>query len=297
MALVYGVKFDPSEFPVYYRLPPEMELDTDDFCVVRDPEHGCERIGYITCREGRCACQSERLRAIERPATDDEIVQWHEQLRRRRQAVELAQKKIVEHKLPMKLGAVRFDDDQNLVVFHFTADRRIDFRELVRDLAGVFKARIELWQIGVRQEASHQDGYGVCGQRFCCAAWMTDYPAVSIRHAREQDIHHAPPKLSGMCGRLRCCLRFEYDSYREMTRNAPPVGATVRDREGREGTVIDRNLLRHRLQVQLTDAATEWFAFEDIKVLNAKPKKRITPPTTIEAEDDETIPDDPEQEE
>lgn len=268
MVFAIGIKFDPDSFPKFYRAP-EGPIEENDFCVVREADGGPERVGYVSCFEGRCCWHAERLRPIERMATPDEVDQWHRLCHRRRDALAIARGKVVEHGLPMKIITVNFNDEQNIVLFNFTADHRIDFRELVRDLAGVFKARIELWQIGSRQGAAEKGGYGHCGMALCCAQWMKSFPPISIRQARDQDINHAPPKLSGLCGRLRCCLKFEHEHYCHMRQGAPPVGALVRDASEREGTVVDRNLLTQTALVQFDRTRVEWIEFVKLMVVCA----------------------------
>jgi cell fate regulator YaaT (PSP1 superfamily) len=260
MALVVGIKFDPDSFPKYYR-PSDFPLEENDFCVVPHEGKGpAERVGYVTCFEGRCTGQAERLAPITRLAKEEEIDQWHLLCRRRREALATARAKVVDHALPMKIISVQFDDEQNIVLFNFTADHRIDFRELVRELAGIFKARIELWQIGSRQGAAEKDGFGHCGMRLCCVSWLKNFPPISIRHARDQDINQPPPKLSGQCGRLRCCLRYEHETYCRLRHDAPPLGAAVRDNLEREGQVIDRNLLTEMALIKFEEAEMEWLA-------------------------------------
>lgn len=266
MVFAIGLKFDPDSFPQFYRAP-EMPLEENDFCVVRDAEGGPERVGYVASFEGRCACHASHLRPIERLATVEEVEQWHHLARRRREALATARGKVVEHGLPMKLISVSFNDEQNVVLFNFTADHRVDFRELVRDLAGTFKARIELWQIGSRQGAAEKCGFGHCGMPMCCAQWMKNFPPISIRQARDQDINHAPPKLSGLCGRLRCCLKYEHDTYCELRRGAPAVGAQAREPGGREGHIVDRNLLTQTALVQFDRTHQEWIDFGQLQVL------------------------------
>jgi cell fate regulator YaaT (PSP1 superfamily) len=291
MVFAIGIKFDPDSFPKFYRAP-SGPIEENDFCLVRDGEEGSEveRIGYVACFEGRCAWHAERLRPIDRMATAEEVDQWHRLCRRRREALVTARGKVVEHGLPMKIISVTFNDDQNIVLFNFTADHRIDFRELVRDLAGVFKARIELWQIGSRQGAAEKGGFGHCGQALCCAQWMKTFPPISIRQARDQDINHAPPKLSGLCGRLRCCLKYEHDTYCKLRHGAPPVGAQVRDSSEREGTIVDRNLLTQTALVQFDKTRQEWLAFCRLKVLGGGPhgcgKEEKEEPVGVAEEED-----------
>jgi cell fate regulator YaaT (PSP1 superfamily) len=307
MAFAIGIKFDPDQFARFFKAPDDLKVEENDFCIVRDRERGLPQIGYVSCFEGRCPSQIERLPVVERRASNDEISQWHDNCRRSRQALSLVRAKVQEHGLPMKINSVIFDDAQNEVVFHFSADRRIDFRELVRDLAGQLKARIELWQIGSRRAASEQDGFGHCGQRLCCASWMKGFPAVSIRHVREQDIAQAPPKLSGFCGRLRCCLRFEHDTYCELRKDAPSVGAKVRESAqtqgsgaGREreqpgddpqtlGVVLERNLLRGEAYVQFGEEKPRWVAFNHLTVIVPGSDKTAGAHRILDEDDEDVV--------
>lgn len=284
MPIAVGIKLDPESFPKFFN-PADFRLDENDFCVVRD-EQGHEQVGYVVCFEGRCAMHMERLASIVRMAGEEEIGHWHDTCRRGHEALVLVRSKVVEHGLPMKIISVQFKDEQNIVIFYFTADHRIDFRELVRDLAGTFKSRIELWQIGSRQGSAEKDGYGHCGQRLCCATWMHNFPPISIRQAREQDINHSPPKLSGLCGRLRCCLHFEHETYCALRQGATPVGATVCDHGGREGQVIDRNLITGQALVQFEKSKMEWLTFARLTVLKALVE---TKESAIAIEEDEPI--------
>lgn len=270
MTLAVGIKFDPEGYPRYFKAI-GLPLAENDFCVVRDPQNGREQVGFVACFEGYCACHWEKLMSIARLASEEEIERWHRVSRRQREALTIARGKVIDHDLPMKLISAHFNDEQNVVLFHFTADHRIDFRDLVRDLAGVFKARIELWQIGSRQGAAEKNGFGHCGRQLCCSVWMKSYPPISIRQARDQDINHSPPKLSGLCGRLRCCLRYEHETYCELRKGSTPVGATVRDPREQEGTVIDRNLLTGRALVQYDKTKTDWVPFGKLTLLSAGP--------------------------
>lgn len=297
MNIAVGVKFDPEWFAEFF-VDESLGLREEEFCIVRD-DRGNERVGYVSCREGRAPCQCERLPKIARRATTAEIARWHEQCRRTRQALALAREKVLEHELPMKINSVRFNDAENEIVFYFSADRRIDFRALVRDLAAQFKARIELWQIGSRQAAGEINGYGHCGRQLCCAAWIQNFQAVAIRHARTQDISQNPPKLSGFCGRLRCCLRYELEAYRDLSRTAPDRGETIRDDQGAEALIVDRNLLRQSACLQYPDGTTRWLPFSELTrtTESARPQTPLEPPEA-EVEDevveaDENGPDEP----
>ena len=182
------------------------------------------------------------LKPIIRRATKKDLAQLEENLRKEKEAFQICQEKIAKHKLQMNLVDVEYTFDNNKVLFYFTADGRIDFRELVKDLAGVFRTRIELRQIGVRDEAKMLGGLGICGRPFCCSSFLSDFQPVSIKMAKEQGLSLNPTKISGACGRLMCCLKYEQDAYESLIKITPRVGSTVQTPDGK-GTVVDANLL------------------------------------------------------
>jgi cell fate regulator YaaT (PSP1 superfamily) len=226
-----------------------VELKLGDFCVVEAGDE--EEVGFVASLEMRAdvAHASHSLPKVRRLASPEEIEKWKQLKKREREAIDLCKEKVKKHGLTMKITNVRFDERKNKVVFNFTADKRVDFRELVRDLAAALKSRIELWQIGVRDEAKVLDGYGICGRRLCCAGFIRNFVPITIKMAKDQDIFLAPSKLSGVCGRLMCCLSYEESLYHELSRGAPPIGATVKT-ERVEGLVIDRNLVRQTFTIQ-----------------------------------------------
>jgi len=252
MAKVAAVKFGEIQMPRVY-LAGEIEIKEGNFCVVPDPKG--EAVGFVASVESHTcpmAEQCDHFPRIIRLATEDEIAKWRTLKAREREAILICKRKVEEHGLPMKISTVEIDDAHNKVVFHFTADKRVDFRALVRDLAATLHARIELWQIGVRDEAKIIDGFGICGGRLCCAGFFREFKAISIRMAKNQDIALAPSKLSGCCGRLMCCLAYEEPAYVEMAQGVPPVGALVRT-DLSEGIVVDRNILRQTVQIMDRD--------------------------------------------
>ena len=190
------------------------------------------------------------LKPVLRLATPDDIKTVEENKEKEQSAFEICQKKIQEHGLKMKLVDVEYTFDRNKILFYFTADGRVDFRELVKDLAGIFRTRIELRQIGVRDESKKVGGLGICGRPFCCNTFLGDFQPVSIKMAKEQSLSLSPVKISGTCGRLMCCLKYEQDSYEHLLRVTPKNGAIVETPEGK-GTVIDFNLLTGMLTVTL----------------------------------------------
>jgi cell fate regulator YaaT (PSP1 superfamily) len=190
------------------------------------------------------------LRRLIRIATTGDL---HQIDRNRKKIAEVTQtclKKIQDFKLPMKLIEAEYSFDRSKIVFYFTAEGRVDFRELVKDLAGVFKARIELRQIGVRDEAKMLGGFGPCGRVLCCAKFLKDFEPVTIRMAKEQNLPLNPSKISGLCGRLMCCLGYEYNTYREFTKGLPREGDKVRTKDG-PGRVINVNVLKREVTAEL----------------------------------------------
>ena len=190
------------------------------------------------------------LKPVLRLATPDDIKIVEENKEKEHSAFQTCEKKIAEHGLKMKLVDVEYTFDRNKILFYFTADGRVDFRELVKDLAGIFRTRIELRQIGVRDESKKVGGLGICGRPFCCNTFLGDFQPVSIKMAKEQSLSLSPVKISGTCGRLMCCLKYEQEAYEHLLRVTPKNGAIVDTPDGK-GTVIDFNLLTGMLTVSL----------------------------------------------
>ena len=190
------------------------------------------------------------LKKIIRIANEKDHKQHIENVKKKERAMALCQEKIDKHGLVMKLIDVEYTFDNSKVVFYFTADGRVDFRELVKDLAGVFKMRIELRQIGVRDEAKMLGGIGSCGRALCCHSWLSDFEPVSIKMAKVQNLSLNPAKISGICGRLMCCLKYENDIYMEFRKGMPDVGERVKTPDG-TAKVVDTNLLERTVKVRL----------------------------------------------
>jgi cell fate regulator YaaT (PSP1 superfamily) len=264
VAKVAAIKFSEGQMPRFYLLG-DVEVKEGGFCVVLHDK--AEMVGYIASIESH-ACptaeQCSHFPRVSRAANDEEIAKWRQVKVREREALVVCKQKVAEHGLAMKISTVEIDEAHNKVVFHFTADKRVDFRALVRDLAATLRARIELWQIGVRDEAKIIDGYGICGERLCCAGYFREFKPISIRMAKNQDIALAPSKLSGCCGRLMCCLAYEETSYVEMAQGIPPVGALVRTALF-EGVIVDRNILRRSLQIMDRDEKTHTVAVDEVR--------------------------------
>jgi cell fate regulator YaaT (PSP1 superfamily) len=264
VAKVAAIKFSEGQMPRAHLIG-EVDLKEGDFCVVaRDKGETVGLVASIESHPCPTADQCSHYPRILRTATEDEIARWRRVKAREREAFVICKQKVAEHGLAMKISTVEVDEAHNKIVFHFTADKRVDFRALVRDLASTLRSRIELWQIGVRDEAKIIDGYGICGKRLCCAGYFQEFKPISIRMAKNQDIALAPSKLSGCCGRLMCCLAYEENTYVELAQGIPPIGAVVRT-DLFEGMVVDRNLLRRTLQIMDRDEKTHTVAVAEVR--------------------------------
>ena len=193
------------------------------------------------------------MKKMIRKATPEDLARVRDNKEREKKAFDICAAKIREHNLKMKLINVEYTFDNSKILFYFTADGRVDFRELVKDLAYVFRTRIELRQIGVRDEAKMLGGLGICGRPFCCKTFMGDFQPVSIKMAKEQGMSLNPVKISGTCGRLMCCLKYEQEAYTDLLKHTPKIGALVNTPDGK-GTVIDQNLITGVLTVSLQKA-------------------------------------------
>ncbi len=251
MAIVVGVRFKEAG-KVYNFDPIGLDFEVGEKVVV-ETARGIE-CGEVAA-EPTDVPESEivkPLKKIIRKATKEDIAKLEENRKKEAEAFVICEKKIEKHGLGMKLVDVEYTLDGSKILFYFTADGRVDFRELVKDLAGVFHTRIELRQIGVRDEAKMLGGLGICGRPFCCSTYIDDLQSVSIsiKMAKEQGLSLNPTKISGTCGRLMCCLKYEQESYEHLLRVTPKVGALVNTREGK-GVVSDVNLLTGMLKVTL----------------------------------------------
>ncbi|MBE6820174.1 MAG: stage 0 sporulation protein [Ruminococcaceae bacterium] len=209
------------------------------------------------------------LKKLIRIADEKDIEQFRANKQKEKDAFTICQQKIANHGLDMKLVDVEYTFDGGKVLFYFTADGRVDFRELVKDLAGVFKTRIELRQIGVRDESKMLGGLGICGRPFCCSSFLGEFQPVSIKMAKEQGLSLNPTKISGACGRLMCCLKYEQNAYEHLLKITPKPGAIVETNEG-AGTVTDFSLLTGKLKVQLhnnPDAQPKVFDRKEVKLV------------------------------
>ncbi len=248
MVKVIGVRFRTAG-KVYFFDPGTYNIKRTDHVIVetaRGVEYGTV-VGEV--REVDDSEVIQPLKPIIRIATEKDDEQAKKNKDKEKEAFKICLEKIQKHGLEMKLIDAEYTFDNNKVLFYFTADGRIDFRELVKDLAAVFKTRIELRQIGVRDETKIRGGIGICGRPLCCHAHQSDFLPVSIKMAKEQNLSLNPTKISGVCGRLMCCLKHEEDTYEELNRNLPSVGDFVTADDGKKGEVMSVNVLRQLVKV------------------------------------------------
>lgn len=268
MAEVIGVRFR-STGKVYYFDPCGEKLRKGSMALV-ETARGIE-CGEVAMEntEVRDSAIIQPLRKLIRPATPEDLRTVEENHKKEKSAFKACEKRIEARGLEMKLVDVEYTFDNSKILFYFTADGRVDFRELVKDLAGIFRTRIELRQIGVRDEVKMLGGIGICGRPFCCGSFLGGFQPVSIKMAKEQGLSLNPVKISGACGRLMCCLKYEQEAYQDLLRNTPKVNAIVSTPDGK-GVVIDQNLLTRRLTVRLDkdpDAAPKVYTVDQVKLL------------------------------
>jgi len=249
MARVIGVRFRYAG-KVYYFDPVDIELEQGERVIVETARGvECGEV-VITAREVDDSEVVSPLKKVMRKATEEDIRHVEENRKKADEAYKICLEKIEKHNLDMKLIDVEYTFDNNKILFYFTADGRVDFRELVKDLAAVFRTRIELRQIGVRDEAKMMGGLGVCGRCLCCNSHLTEFHPVSIKMAKEQNLSLNPTKISGTCGRLMCCLKYEQNAYDDLLKRIPKVGALVQTPHG-TGTVVFVGLLQEKVKVKL----------------------------------------------
>lgn len=268
----------------YYFDPGALKIKTGDKVIV-ETSKGLEIAEC--CRGNHEAGDNavvQPLRPVVRVATADDLRIEELNRRREREAFEICQQKITEHGLDMKLVKVECNFEGNKTMFFFTSDGRVDFRELVKDLAGIFRNRIELRQIGVRDEAKMVGGLGICGRPYCCSQFLEDFQPVSTKMAKVQSLSLNPTKISGSCGRLMCCLRYEQEAYEDLIKHVPKQGAFVETKDG-YGTAVQVNLLRQSVKVKLDadgdDTLRTYKSNELCAVPGGRPKDGETPPSVL----------------
>ncbi len=257
MKTVVGVKFSRAG-KIYYFDPADKDIKAGDDAIVetaRGIEYGNVVTGPKDVQDSEVV---EPLKKVLRKATDDDKSNLEKNKRKETEAFDIAVERIQKHKLDMSLVDVEYTFDGNKIIFYFTADGRIDFRELVKELASVFKARIELRQIGVRDETKMIGGLATCGRPVCCNSFLGDFQSVSIKMAKEQNLSLSPTKISGLCGRLMCCLKYEQDYYEKMRKIMPKINKEVVTPDGK-GIVLENNAIteKSRIKVALQDGSFE----------------------------------------
>ena len=278
MKNIVGIRFKkPGK--IYFFDPGNLKINVRDHVIV-DTTNGEE---YAEVAIANRLIPEEKLvaplRKVIRIATPKDEKHNKENKQKEKEAFDIAIKKIKKHQLEMKLIDVEYKFDNTKIIFYFTAEGRIDFRELVKDLAAVFKTRIELRQIGVRDEVRRIGGNGVCGRELCCCSFLNNFEAVSIKMAKEQNMSLNPSKISGNCGRLMCCLKYEQEVYEEKNARLPKVGAIVKTEEG-EGVVDSIETLKEKIRVKFRDGDGYFYkkySASDVKIIKNVESKNIDP--------------------
>ena len=279
MKNIVGVRFKkPGK--IYFFDPQNLKISNKDFVIVetaQGEEYGEVAISNRAIPEEKIV---KPLKKVLRIATYKDKKHYEENKKKEKESFEICKQKIKEHKLDMNLLDFEYKFDNSKILFFFTADGRIDFRELVKDLAAVFKTRIELRQIGVRDEVKRIGGNGVCGRELCCCSFLGNFETVSIKMAKEQNMSLNPSKISGNCGRLMCCLKYEQEVYEEKMNRLPRIGAIVKTEDG-EGTVEGVETLKERIRVKLKDDNGEYYFKKydasDVKIIKNVQSDTVDP--------------------
>ena len=255
---------------IYYFDPVDIKFEQGEYVIV-------ETARGVECGEVATKNREENdenivhpLKKVIRKATEDDLKKLEQNKIKEKEALKTCESLVMQHGLDMKLVDVEYTFDNSKIMFYFTADGRVDFRALVKDLASVFRTRIELRQIGVRDEAKMLGGLGVCGKPFCCSSFLGEFQPVSIKMAKEQGLSLSPVKISGTCGRLMCCLKYEQEAYTDLLKRTPKVGAIVKTPLGK-GVVVENNLLTQTLKVKMDntpdEAAPQSFKVKEVRLL------------------------------
>ena len=283
MKNIVGIRFrKPGK--VYFFDPGYIRLNPKDKVIVETSLW--EDIGEVVISKRELPDEKvpKDLKRIIRLASSKDIKRQEDNKQKEKKAMEVCKEQIKKHKLEMNLVDVEYKFDGSKIIFYFTADGRVDFRELVKDLAAIYKTRIELRQIGVRDEVRKIGGNGVCGRELCCCSFLNNFDIVSIKMAKEQSTSLNPSKISGNCGRLMCCLKYEQGVYEEKIKKLPKVGSIVKTEDG-EGTIVSEEVLKERVKVQFKkDDVTTYKSYDakDVKVIKA-------PTSKVEEENSEEI--------
>ncbi len=278
MKKIVGVRFrKPGK--IYFFDPENFEIEKGQKVIVETSQG--QEIGEATTgiREVHEETLKAPLKKVVRIATKKDIRNDEENRKKEKEAFKIAEEKIKKYKLDMNLTEVEYKFDNSKIIFFFTADGRIDFRELVKELAAIFKTRIELRQIGVRDEVKKIGGNGVCGRELCCCSFLDNFEAVSIKMAKEQNVSLNPSKISGNCGRLMCCLKYEQDVYEDKLKRLPKIGAIVKTEDG-EGTVDSIQTLKEIIRVKFKDGDDTFYKrypASEVKIIKNIGKEEVDP--------------------
>lgn len=286
MVTVVGIRFKKAG-KIYYFDPHSIEMQKSDYVIVetvRGVEFGEVVVGPKEVSEEDIVAP---LKKVIRVATEEDKSRNAENEEKEKEAFDICLEKVLKHELEMKLTNVEYTFDNNKIIFYFTADGRVDFRELVKDLAAIFKTRIELRQIGVRDEAKMLGGIGPCGRALCCSTWLGDFEPVSIKMAKEQNLSLNPLKISGICSRLFCCLKYEHEMYQQIIEKLPGIGSTVLTPVG-EGIVADTNVILEQVKVKIKnhDDNTEELKIFKLSEITKHRKGQPSLKEQLEASDD-----------
>lgn len=285
MIEVVGIRFKKAG-KIYYFDPDGQDIAAGCFAIV-ETARGIE---YGSVIKGNMEVPDEDvvlpLKKVIRVATDEDMVTARENKEKEKEAFDICLEKITKHELDMKLIDVEITFDHNKLIFYFTSDGRVDFRDLVKELAAIFRTRIELRQIGVRDEAKMLNGIGICGRSLCCSTFLGDFHPVSIKMAKEQSLSLNPTKISGVCGRLMCCLKYEEEVYEELNKKLPNVGDIISTSDG-TGEILSTNVLMQVVKAAVkkseNDAPTiGFYAVDEIKVIKRKKKSKQEPENELQ---------------
>ena len=279
MTKVIGVRFRTAG-KIYFFAPGKFDIKQGDNVIVetaRGVQFGRVVSGPKDVKDEEVV---QSLKSVIRPANEQDRKTVEKNRQKEKEAFKICLEKIRKHKLEMKLIDVEYTFDGNKILFYFTADGRIDFRELVKDLAAVFRTRIELRQIGVRDETKIRGGIGICGRPLCCSTYLTEFSAVSIKMAKEQNLSLNPTKISGVCGRLMCCLTNEEETYEMLNSQLPSVGDMVTTKDGLSGVVHSLSVLRRRVKVVVNlendEKEIREYQADDLKFKPRRKKQKVS---------------------
>ena len=273
MIKIIGVRFREAG-KIYYFSPGKRKISRGDQVIV-ETARGVE-MGRVVLGEKEVPEEEivSPLKEVTRIATEEDLKRVKRNREKEKEAFVICEQKIKKHQLQMKLVGAEYTFDNNKLLFYFTADGRIDFRELVKDLASVFRTRIELRQIGVRDETKMMGGIGICGRELCCKTFLSDFAPVSIKMAKDQNLSLNPGKISGLCGRLMCCLKNEYETYEYLNSRLPGVGDFVTTPDGVKGQVQSVNVLRQTVKVLTEQGDVKEVQEYKVSQLKFRPRKK-----------------------